>query len=117
MGLCPYETTNETQQRLRAEKAEQELRSMKTTLADKEEHLARLLSVSEVDRLERELLAKAPDTRLNGHPEQRLPNTSNISFEYVEGESILLLLDRRPFYYPFLSVKRGVLYFYFIYRN
>ncbi len=46
------------------------------------------------DRLESEMLAKAPDARLNGHRENRLPNTSNISFEYVEGESILLLLDR-----------------------
>jgi cysteine desulfurase len=45
------------------------------------------------DQLERALLAKAPDARLNGHPEMRLPNTSNISFEYVEGESILLRLN------------------------
>jgi len=46
------------------------------------------------DKLERELLKRCPDARLNGHPEQRLPNTANISFEYVEGESILLMLDR-----------------------
>jgi len=46
------------------------------------------------DRLERALLAKAPDARLNGHPDRRLPNTSNISFEYVEGEAILLMMDR-----------------------
>jgi cysteine desulfurase len=45
------------------------------------------------DRLERALLAKAPDARLNGHPEMRLPNTANISFEYVEGEAILLRLN------------------------
>ena len=45
------------------------------------------------DRLERALLAKSPDARLNGHPEMRLPNTSNISFEYVEGESILLRIN------------------------
>jgi cysteine desulfurase len=30
----------------------------------------------------------------NGHQEQRLPNTTNVSFEYVEGEAILLHLDR-----------------------
>ncbi|MEI3004974.1 MAG: aminotransferase class V-fold PLP-dependent enzyme [Victivallales bacterium] len=30
---------------------------------------------------------------MNGDPEHRLPNTSNISFEYIEGESILMLLD------------------------
>ena len=45
------------------------------------------------DKLEKELL-KLPATRLNGDPEHRLPNTSNISFEYIEGESILMLLDR-----------------------
>ena len=45
------------------------------------------------DRLERALLAKAPDASLNGHPEMRLPNTANISFEYIEGESILLRLN------------------------
>jgi cysteine desulfurase len=45
------------------------------------------------DKLEKALLASCPDARLNGHPEHRLPNTSNISFEYIEGESILLMLD------------------------
>jgi cysteine desulfurase len=45
------------------------------------------------DRLEKGLLASCPDAKLNGHREQRLPNTSNISFEYVEGEAILLMLD------------------------
>jgi cysteine desulfurase len=30
---------------------------------------------------------------VNGDPEQRLPNTTNISFEFVEGEAILLMLD------------------------
>ncbi len=46
------------------------------------------------DRLEQGLLAAVPSSMLNGHPEQRLPNTTNISFEYVEGEAILLHLDR-----------------------
>jgi len=45
------------------------------------------------DRLERGLLERCPGARLNGDPVARLPNTSNVSFEYVEGESILLLLD------------------------
>jgi len=45
------------------------------------------------DRLETELLRRALDAHLNGHPTQRLPNTTNISFEYVEGEAILLRLD------------------------
>ncbi len=46
------------------------------------------------DRLERGLLAAIPDTRLNGHPTERLPNTLNLSFKFVEGEAILLLLDQ-----------------------
>ncbi|HOY65157.1 MAG TPA: aminotransferase class V-fold PLP-dependent enzyme, partial [bacterium] len=45
------------------------------------------------DRLESALLEKCPDTRLNGHTELRLPNTSNVSFEFIEGEAILLMLD------------------------
>lgn len=46
------------------------------------------------DRLESRLLADIPDSQRNGHAERRLPNTSNISFRYIEGEGILLLLDR-----------------------
>jgi len=46
------------------------------------------------DRLEQGLLARIPRSMRNGHPEQRLPNTTNISFEFVEGEAILLHLDR-----------------------
>jgi len=46
------------------------------------------------DRLEQGLMSKAPDARLNGHPLHRLPNTSNVSFEFVEGEAILLLLNQ-----------------------
>ncbi|MDD4255318.1 MAG: aminotransferase class V-fold PLP-dependent enzyme, partial [Methanofollis sp.] len=34
-----------------------------------------------------------PDTILNGHPTQRLPNNLNVSFRYIEGESVLLMLD------------------------
>jgi len=45
------------------------------------------------DRLEKALLEKCPDARVNGDREHRLPNTTNISFEYVEGEAILLRLD------------------------
>lgn len=39
------------------------------------------------------LLEKIPDSQLNGHPVNRLPNNINISFEGIEGESILLNLD------------------------
>jgi cysteine desulfurase len=45
------------------------------------------------DKLEKGILEKIPHTRVNGGAVPRLPNTSNISFEFVEGESILLSLD------------------------
>jgi cysteine desulfurase len=46
------------------------------------------------DRLEEALLQSCPDCRVNGRASERLPNTSNISFRYLEGESILVLLDQ-----------------------
>jgi cysteine desulfurase len=39
------------------------------------------------------LMAKVPYIRLNGHRTNRLPGNVNISFEYIEGESLLLMLD------------------------
>lgn len=45
------------------------------------------------DRLVEGILERVPDARLNGHPEQRLPNNANLSFEGVEGETLLLNLD------------------------
>ena len=45
------------------------------------------------DKLENELLARIPGSRVNGDRSQRLPNTTNISFEFVEGEGILLMMD------------------------
>lgn len=47
------------------------------------------------DRIERELLAKCKGAKLNGDRVLRLPNTTNISFEFIEGEGILLLLDEQ----------------------
>lgn len=45
------------------------------------------------DKLEKGLLAAVPDTRINGDTDSRLPNTTSVAFQYVEGESILLMLD------------------------
>lgn len=45
------------------------------------------------DKLENGLLQMVGNSMINGNAEQRLPNTSSISFEYVEGESILLKLS------------------------
>ena len=46
------------------------------------------------DKLEKGIIEKCPDCMVNGDTENRLPNTSNISFEFIEGESILLMLDK-----------------------
>ena len=46
------------------------------------------------DKLENGLLERIPDCMVNGDVENRLPNTSNIAFKNVEGEAILLMLDR-----------------------
>ena len=45
------------------------------------------------DRLTKRILAEIPYTRLNGHPEQRLPGNVNICFRFIEGEALLLSLD------------------------
>ncbi|NIQ05648.1 MAG: cysteine desulfurase [Candidatus Korarchaeota archaeon] len=41
--------------------------------------------------------SEVPDTTLNGHAEKRIPHNANITFHYVEGESITLHLDMRGF--------------------
>ncbi|MGN8630354.1 cysteine desulfurase NifS [Blautia sp. HCP3S3_G3] len=45
------------------------------------------------DYLIRRITAEIPYVKLNGHPEKRLPNNVNVSFRFVEGESLLLMLD------------------------
>jgi cysteine desulfurase len=45
------------------------------------------------DRLVEGILGRIPDSRLNGHREQRLPNNVNVTFEGVDGETLLLNLD------------------------
>ena len=47
------------------------------------------------DRLEAGILASVPHAFVTGDPGNRLPNTANIAFEYVEGEAILLLLNKQ----------------------
>ena len=47
------------------------------------------------DRLERGILAAVPHCFVTGDPNNRLPNTCNIAFEYIEGEAILLLLNKQ----------------------
>ena len=45
------------------------------------------------DKLEKGILATVPDVKVNGDPAHRVPNTTNISFGYIEGESILMYLN------------------------
>lgn len=47
------------------------------------------------DRLENELLNRIPNARINGGAAERLPNTTSVAFEFVEGEAILLLLSEK----------------------
>ncbi len=60
-------------------------------LADMEEESKRQIALR--DRMIKGVIEAVPHTKLNGHPEKRLPNNANFSFEFIEGESILLLLD------------------------
>ncbi len=46
------------------------------------------------NRLETQLLSLIPDCEVNGAGTSRLPNTSSIGFKYIEGEAILLMLDK-----------------------
>jgi cysteine desulfurase len=70
---------------------------MATALRLAEEHRASYAAhCAELrDRLIAGVLERIPYTSLNGHATQRLPNNANIAFEYVEGESVLLVLDQR----------------------
>lgn len=59
--------------------------------AEMEEMTKRLIALR--DKLINGILESVPHSRLNGHPADRLPGNCNISFSYIEGESLLLLLD------------------------
>jgi cysteine desulfurase len=57
-------------------------------------HLADVVTEKKLrNRLEKGLL-EIPNTEINGDPKNRLPNTTNIGFKYIEGEAILLSLDQ-----------------------
>ena len=60
----------------------------KKELSDESKRLAGLR-----DYLYKGIASKIEDVRLNGHPDKRLPNTLNVGFKYLEGESIILNLD------------------------
>ncbi len=63
------------------------------------ESLPKMVQVGELrDRLEREILARIPQTRVNGRTDLRVPNTTNIGFARLEAEAILLLLSEQGVY-------------------
>jgi cysteine desulfurase len=66
-------------------------KAIELATADVEGHNQRIQVLR--DRLLKGILAKIPHVHLNGHPEKRLPGNINISFEFIEGESMLLWLD------------------------
>lgn len=68
-------------------------RALELALADREHEAARVSRLR--DQLIAGVLETVPDSRLNGHPQLRLPNNANFSFKGVDGESILLSLDRQ----------------------
>jgi cysteine desulfurase len=66
-------------------------KAIELSTANIEEHNKKIRAMR--DRLLSGIL-EIPDCRLNGHPEKRLPGNLNFSFEYIEGESLLLMLDQ-----------------------
>jgi cysteine desulfurase len=66
-------------------------KAIELATADIEGHNKKIRALR--DRLMSGILSKIPNAVLNGHPEKRLPGNINISFEFIEGESMLLWLD------------------------
>ncbi|MDR1060577.1 MAG: cysteine desulfurase NifS [Clostridiales bacterium] len=67
--------------------------ALKLAVAGMDETNARLSALR--DRTISAVLAAVPHARLNGHPTQRLPNNASFAFRYIEGESLLLMLDMK----------------------
>jgi cysteine desulfurase len=65
---------------------------LRTQLQAASQHADRVRALR--DRLEKGLLQRIPNCFVTGDADNRLPNTANIAFEFIEGEGILLLLNR-----------------------
>jgi cysteine desulfurase len=63
---------------------------------DMEEREGRILRLRKM--VTRGILERIEQTRLNGHPTNRLPNNCNVTVKFVEGESVVLRLDQRGIY-------------------
>jgi cysteine desulfurase len=68
-------------------------KAIELALANMEENNGRLIGLR--DRLINGIMERIDHVLLNGHPNQRLPGNVNLSFEYIEGESLLLSLDMK----------------------
>lgn len=66
-------------------------RAFELAVAEMRENTARLGKMR--DRTIEQIMKTIPHSRLNGHKSKRLPNNVNFSFQFIEGESILLMLD------------------------
>ena len=66
-------------------------KAIELATADIDAHNAKLIEMR--DHMISEILARIPETRLNGDAKRRLPGNVNVSVRYIEGESLLLSLD------------------------
>ena len=68
-------------------------KAVEIAMANMEERISKEESLR--DRLITKVLERVPYTRLNGDRQKRLPNNVNFSFQFVEGESLLIMLDMK----------------------
>ena len=66
-------------------------RALSLAVAEREEHCKRMAALR--DRFIEQVEARIPYIRLNGSRDRRLPTNANFSFRFIEGESLLLMLD------------------------
>ena len=68
-------------------------KAIELATADIDGHNAKLSAIR--DHMIERILKEIPFTRLNGHPTTRLPGNVNVCFRFIEGESLLMLLDAK----------------------
>jgi cysteine desulfurase len=68
-------------------------RAIELATANIDEYNKKIMALR--DRTINEVMKRIPFVRLNGHREKRLPGNANFSFEFIEGESLLLMLDMK----------------------
>ena len=68
-------------------------KAIELATADIDAHNAQLSAIR--DHMIERILKEIPYTRLNGHPTTRLPGNVNVCFRFIEGESLLMLLDAK----------------------